>query len=89
MSRSRAGDAWLSRALFEKIGRACFEDVGDFLDHVDSWAINAAFQGADVGPVQTGAMGQFFLGDIAGGPTIPEIGGECFSYHHEARLIAL
>lgn len=76
------GFAW---ALEQFVGFD-LEGCGELLDDVDARAVDAAFEQADIGPVDACQVSQFFLREPLGLPVCLQIQREDFPDIHDPRV---
>ena len=83
----------LSRHLFPALARTLEQFVrldlqgrGELLDHVDACAVDAAFQQADISPVDACQVRQFLLRETFGLPVCLQIEREDFPDVHVPRM---
>lgn len=77
--------ACVCRAL-KQFARFDPQSSSQFRDVVDGDIAFTALDGADVGPVQPGEVGQFFLGDALLRPQTPKIKSQDFSLLRDRQL---
>ena len=73
----------------EECGCIHAEDRRELLNHINSGAINATFQGADIGAIDASLIGQRLLGQLPLLAGFPQIASEDFSYIHIRDASAL
>ena len=74
---------------FEELIGLDLEGCGELLQHVDACAVDAAFQQADVCPVDACQVSQFLLRETFGLPVCLQIVREDFPDVHDRRMRSL